>query len=326
MGKKSWARAKTSSPIPGVGRAADRGVPVSGSDTKPEARAALANPTEELPQSPVAIGAILNDLHGFIAYGELILGELAPNSNFPAPTLGIIKLEEWLFCLTSHVFPDLGPSQSSGGTIAVRPPEFENGPRLSVILCYLDCQAVREAVQQLQSDVIELNKLDPLRPTPPPPRLNRRRPSPFVDADESKESTEVQRRLDEERATKREALGRDIVTEFDTLLGWFRSLRVRLAVRSLESEESHSNISRRATVGVGGAADQRETESSATTAPSSALPAQIKGKEGAVQAKLGGAGVTREPVCHEPGLFGFQGFATQLEQSKNRAGNGRQVG
>jgi hypothetical protein len=247
---------------------------VSGSNTKPEARAASANPTEDHPQSPAAIGAILNDLHGFIAYGELILRGLASNPNYPAPTPGIIKLEDWLFYLTSHVFPDLGPFPSSGGTIALRPPEFDHGPRLSVILRYLDCQAVREALQRLQSHLIELNKLDPIRPAPPPPRLNRRRL--FFDEDES---WKIQTPSDDEWARKREALGWDIVTEFGTFLGWFRSLRGRLADRLHEGEESHGNISWRATVGVGGAADQRETERSPTTAPSSPLPAQMMGKE-----------------------------------------------
>ncbi len=33
-----------------------------------------------------------------------------------------------------------------------------------------------------------------------------------------------------------------------------------------------------------------------------------------------------EPVLCEPGLFGFQGFATQVERPKNRAGNGREIG
>jgi hypothetical protein len=90
---------------------------------------------------------------------------------------------------------------------------------------------------------------------------------------------EIQMRSDEEWARKRAALGRDIVTEFDTFLGWFRSLRGQLADRLHEGEESHGNISRRATVGVGGAADQRETDESPTTAPSSPLPAKMKGKE-----------------------------------------------
>jgi hypothetical protein len=85
MRKKSSAPAKTSSPIPGAGGAADRGVPVVGSDTKPEARAASAKPTEALPQSPAAIRAILKDLHRFIAYGERILHELASNPNYLAP-------------------------------------------------------------------------------------------------------------------------------------------------------------------------------------------------------------------------------------------------
>ena len=38
------------------------------------------------------------------------------------------------------------------------------------------------------------------------------------------------------------ALGRDIVTEFDTFLGWFRSLSRQLAVRLLEGEESHEDV------------------------------------------------------------------------------------
>jgi hypothetical protein len=194
---------------------------MAGSDPKPEARAASPNLTEDLPQSPEAIGAILNDLHGFIAYGELILSKLASNPNFPAPAPGIIKLEDWLFYLTSRVFPELGPFESSGGTIAVKPPNFDHGPRLSVILRYLDCQAVREALQRLQSHLIELNKLDPLRPVPPPLRLDRRRPSPFIDEDES---WEIQTPSVDEWVTKREALGRDIVTEFATFLDWFRSL------------------------------------------------------------------------------------------------------
>jgi hypothetical protein len=292
MGKKSSAPAKTSSPIPGAGRAADRGVPVSGSSTKPEARAASANPIEDLPQSPAAIGAILNDLHGLIAYGELILRELVSNPDYLAPTPGVIKLEEWLFYLTSRVFPDLGPFQSSGGTIAVKPPDFNHGSWLSVILPYRDCQAVREALQRLQSHLIELNKLDPLRPGPRPSTRKRRRPSPLDDASES---WEKQMRSDEEVARKRAALGRDIVTEFDTFLGWFRSLRGQLAVRLLEGDESHGNISRRATVGVGGAADQRETERSPTTAPPSPLSAQMMGKKGVLQAELGGAGT----IAHE---------------------------
>src|SRR3954451_3716779 len=33
-----------------------------------------------------------------------------------------------------------------------------------------------------------------------------------------------------------------------------------------------------------------------------------------------------EPVLCEPDLFGFQGFATQVERPKNRAGNGREIG
>jgi hypothetical protein len=288
MGKKSSAPAKTSSPIPGASGAADRGAPASEADPKPEAQAASPNPTEDLPQSPEAIDAILNDLHGFITFGEQILRELASNPNYLAPNRGVIKLEEWLFYLTNHVFPELGPFQSSGGTIPLGLQDFVHGPRLSVILRYLDRQTVREAVQRLQSDVIELNKLDPLRDTPPAPRLNRRRPSPFVDEDESKESMKIQMRLDEERATKREALGRDIVTEFVTFLGWFRSLREKLAVRLHEGEESHGNISRRATVGVGGAADQRETERSPTTAASSPQPAQMTARMGVLQAKLGG--------------------------------------
>jgi hypothetical protein len=230
------APAKASSPIPGAGGAADRGAPASEADPKPEARAASPNPTEDLPQSPAAIDAILKDLHGFIAYGELILGELAPNSNYLAPTPGIIKLENWLFYLTSRVFPDLGPFQSSGGTIAVKPPHFDHGPLLSVILRYLDRQAVREAFQRLQSHLIELNKLDPLRPGPRPPTRNRRWPSPLDDADER---WEIQMRLDEERARKCEALARDIVTEFATFLEWFRFLRGQLADRLLEGEESH---------------------------------------------------------------------------------------
>ena len=36
--------------------------------------------------------------------------------------------------------------------------------------------------------------------------------------------------------------------------------------------------------------------------------------------------VAGEPAGHEPGLLGFQGFATQVERPKNRAGNGRQIG
>ena len=202
--------------------------------------AASPNPTEDLPQSPAGIGAILNDLHGFIAYGELILSKLASNPNFLAPTPGIIKLEDWLSYLTSRVFPDLGPFQSSGGTIAVKPPHFVRGPRLSVILRYLDCQAVREALQRLQSHLIELNKLDPIRPAPRPPTLNRRRPSPLDDADES---WAIQMRSDEEKLKKREALGRDIVTEFDTFLERFRSLGPRFADRLLEGEESLGNTS-----------------------------------------------------------------------------------
>jgi hypothetical protein len=228
------ATAKTSSPIPGAGGAADRGAPASEADPKLEARAASPNPTEDLPQSPAAIGAILNDLHKFIAHGELILRELASNPNFLAPTPGVIKLEEWLSYLTSRVFPELGPFQSSGGTIAVKPPDFDHGPWLSVIHRYLDCQAVREALQRLQSHLIELNKLDPIRPAPRPHTLNRRRPSPLDDAGES---WEKQMRLDEEVARKREALGRDIVTEFDTFLESSRSLRGQLAVRLLDVEE-----------------------------------------------------------------------------------------
>jgi hypothetical protein len=258
---------------------------VSGSKTKSEAQAASANPTEDLPQSPAAIGAILNDLHGFIAYGEQILRELASNPNYLAPTRAVIKLEDWLFYLTNHVFPELGPFQSSGGTIPLGLQDFVHGPRLSVILRYVDRQTVREAVQRLQSDVIELNKLDPLRPTPPPLRLNRRRPPPFVDEDESRE---IQTQSVDEWARKREALGRDIVTEFDTFLEWFRSLRGQLADRSLEGEESHGNISRRATVEVGGASDQRETEKSSTTAPASPLPAQRMSKKGVRKAGLRG--------------------------------------
>ena len=66
-----------------------------------------------------AIGAILNDLHGFIAYGELILRELVSGPKPGAPTQRLIKLEDWLFYLTSHVFPELGAFRSTGGTIAV---------------------------------------------------------------------------------------------------------------------------------------------------------------------------------------------------------------
>src|SRR3954466_5274078 len=33
-----------------------------------------------------------------------------------------------------------------------------------------------------------------------------------------------------------------------------------------------------------------------------------------------------EPVLCEPGLFGFQSFATQVERPKNRPGNGREIG
>jgi hypothetical protein len=285
MGKKSSAPAKTSLPIPSAGGAADRGVPASGSDTKPEARAASANPTEDLSQSPAAIAAILNNLHGFIDYGELIRRELASDPNFLAPTRGVIKLEDWLFYLTSHVFPELGPFQSSGDTSTLRPQDFVDGPWLSAILRYLDCQAVREVVQRLQSHLSALNKLDPLRSGPPAPTLYRRRRSPLDDADES---WKIQMQLDEERERKRAALGRDIVTEFDTFLELFRSLERQLAVRSLEGEESHGNISRRPTVGVGGAADQRETERSSTTAPSSPLPAQMMGKKGVRKAGLGG--------------------------------------
>lgn len=241
---------------------------------------------------PAAIGVILNDLHGFIAYGEQILRELASDPSSLAPAQRFIKLDDWLVYMTSRVFPELGAFQSTGGTIPSRPHGFDHGPGLSMILRYLDWQAVREALQRLQSHLLELNKLDPLRPGPRPPPRNRRRPSPL---DNARESWARHLRSDEEAARKRAALGRDIVAEFDAFLGWFRALGRQLAVRLHEGEESHGNTSWRATVGVGGAADQRETERSPTTAPSSPRPAQRMAGEGVLPAEPGGAG----PIAHE---------------------------
>ena len=292
MAKKTSAPAKTSSPIPGAGRAADRGVPASGADPEPEARAASANPTEDLPRRPAAIGALLDDLGGFIAYGERILRELPSDARPQPPTRGMIQLEEWLLYLTVRVFPELGRFRSTGGTIPSRPDDFDHGPRLSVVLRYLDGQAVREALQRLQSHLIELDKLDPIRPAPRPPTRNRRRPSPLDDAGKS---WKKQMRVDEEVAKKCATLGRDVATEFDTFLEWFRSLRGQLAVRLVEGEENHGNTSRRATVGVGGAADLREPGRSPTTAPSSPQPAQMMAREGVLQAEPGGAGT----IAHE---------------------------
>ena len=201
MEKKSPAREPTSPPIPCEGGSGvEDGIPAPESGHASEARVGAPNPPVSVPGSPAAIRAILDDLHGFIAYGESILGELASDPSCFAPPRSLIRLEAWLFYLSRRVFPGLDAFETTGSKIPVKPADFSPGPTLSAVPRYLDQAAINSCLGSLNRSIEQYNHLSPLRPVPRPPRPNRKR---IIDIEADDKSTTPSRPWEDECSAPR---------------------------------------------------------------------------------------------------------------------------
>jgi len=163
MEEKSPAPEPTSPPIPwDGGKAPEGGVPIAEADRHPGTRAP-SKATGPLSSSPAAIREILDDLHGFIAHGELLLGELVCDPSCLAPPKSIVRLDDWLFYVTSRAFPELVDSQPAVGKIPVKPKDFSIGAWLSAVMRHLDHAAIKNCLVQLNQSIEKYNEICPLR-------------------------------------------------------------------------------------------------------------------------------------------------------------------
>jgi hypothetical protein len=185
----------------------------------------------------VATRATLDDLHAFIEYGELLLGELASDPYRFAPPKSIVRLEDWLFFLTSRLFPGVVAFLTTGSQIPVKPDDFSYGPMLSTVLRHLDQASIEHCLVLLNRSIEEYNCISPLRRDPRPVRPNSRNRRLIVIEDE--DAGDMHPTLDDsydQWLDSKNRLEQEIVQRFDAFLEPFRSFE-RLLAERLATEE-----------------------------------------------------------------------------------------